>query len=245
MKGRRHCKAVCDPGTSGALPGPAAGPPLYNVRIVDRQLTASDHLLSALDQGLRTVFASPPAANPSPGAREAIPHLQENERRLAAGLMRVNHSGEIAAQGLYHGQALVEPDADLRHWLEAAAREEGDHLAWCRERLDELGARPSVLNPLWYAGSVAIGLAASLVGPRWSLGFVTETERQVEAHLTDHLGRLPESDLRSRAILEQMRSDEVRHGTAASEAGGADLPVPVRRLMRLASRVMTRTASRF
>jgi ubiquinone biosynthesis monooxygenase Coq7 len=156
--------------------------------------------------------------------------------------MRVNHAGEVAAQGLYHGQALIERNADLRRWLEQAAREEGDHLAWCRERLDELGSRPSLLNPLWYAGALGLGLAASLVGSRWSLGFVTETERQVESHLNDHLGRLPREDQRSRAILEQMRSDEVRHGAAARAAGGIDLPAPVRGLMRLASRVMTRTA---
>lgn len=245
MKGRWHCKAVCGQDAWGISPDPAPDPRLYNVPIMDRHLTPGDHLLAALDRGLRTVFAAPPAASPSPGASEPVPHLEEPERRLTAGLMRVNHSGEVAAQGLYHGQALVEHNADLRRWLEEAAREEGDHLAWCRERLDELGARPSVLNPLWYAGSVAIGLAAGLAGRRWSLGFVTETERQVEAHLTDHLGRLPEDDLRSRAIVERMRSDEVRHGSAARDAGGADLPTPVRGLMRLASRVMTRTAYRF
>ncbi len=156
--------------------------------------------------------------------------------------MRVNHSGEVAAQGLYHGQALVERDPQLRAQLLQAARDEGDHLAWCRERLDELGARTSALNPLWYAGSVAIGALAGVVGSKWSLGFVVETERQVEAHLDDHLGRLPGGDERSRAILAQMRADEIDHGAAARAAGGVDLPAPVRALMRLTSRVMTRVA---
>lgn len=209
---------------------------------MQRNLTTTDRLLAAVDQGLRTAFASPPPSTPSPGSHQPVPQLTDPQHRHVAGLMRVNHAGEVAAQGLYHGQALIERNADLRRWLEQAAREEGDHLAWCRERLDELGSRPSLLNPLWYAGALGLGLAASLVGPRWSLGFVTETERQVESHLNDHLGRLPREDQRSRAILEQMRSDEVRHGAAARAAGGIDLPAPVRGLMRLASRVMTRTA---
>lgn len=208
----------------------------------DRHLTPLDHLLSGLDSGLRAVFASPPAYRPSPGSSHEPPHLGDPERRHAAGLMRVNHSGEVAAQGLYHGQALVERDPKLQALLEQAARDEGDHLAWCRERLDELGARTSVLNPLWYAGSVAIGAAAGIVGSKWSLGFVSETERQVEAHLDDHLERLPADDERSRAILAQMRTDEIHHGATARAAGGVELPAPVRALMRLTSRVMTRTA---
>jgi ubiquinone biosynthesis monooxygenase Coq7 len=208
----------------------------------ERDMTPLDHLLTGLDRGLRAVFSSPQAARKSPGLRFELPHLEKAEQQEAGGLMRVNHSGEVAAQGLYHGQALVERDPQLRAQLLQAARDEGDHLAWCRERLDELGARTSALNPLWYAGSVAIGALAGVVGSKWSLGFVVETERQVEAHLDDHLGRLPGGDERSRAILAQMRADEIDHGAAARAAGGVDLPAPVRALMRLTSRVMTRVA---
>jgi len=158
--------------------------------------------------------------------------------------MRVNHAGEVAAQGLYHGQALTARRAEIRETMRRAAREEGDHLAWCRDRLTELGAAPSVLNPLWYAGSFLIGAVAGAAGDRWSLGFMAETERQVEGHLNDHLGRLPAGGERSRAILEQMKTDEIEHGRTALEAGGAELPGPIRALMRLTSKVMTRTAYR-
>lgn len=202
-----------------------------------------DTLLSAADRALRAVFAAPQAARPVPAAAPAPDSTApEAEQQLAARLMRVNHAGEVAAQALYHGQALVARDPATREWLLAAAREEADHLAWCEQRLAELGSRPSVLNPLWYAGSFAIGAAAATISDRVSLGFVAETERQVEAHLTDHLERLPEGDARSRAILEAMRADEIVHGARASEAGGVPLPAPVRALMRHASRVMTRTA---
>jgi ubiquinone biosynthesis monooxygenase Coq7 len=172
------------------------------------------------------------------------PDLTPDERRHVAGLMRVNHAGEVAAQALYYGQALVARDEATREHLLEAAREEGDHLEWCAERLATLDSRPSVLNPLWFAGSVAIGAAAGLVGDAVSLGFVVETERQVETHLDDHLERLPQDDAASRAILEQMRADEVRHGRDALDRGGAELPAPVRALMRLTSRVMTTTAYR-
>lgn len=208
-----------------------------------------DTLLSAADRALRAVFAAPhmsrplPVAGPEPGVAASI-EAHPEDRRLAARLMRVNHAGEVAAQALYHGQALVARDAATREWLLEAAREEADHLAWCEQRLTELGARPSVLQPLWYAGSFAIGAAAAAVGDRVSLGFVAETERQVETHLTDHLARLPQSDARSRAILEAMRADEIVHGARAKQAGGIDLPAPIRALMRLASRVMTHTAYR-
>jgi ubiquinone biosynthesis monooxygenase Coq7 len=158
--------------------------------------------------------------------------------------MRVNHAGEIAAQGLYHGQALLARDPQTREMLLAAGREETDHLAWCEARLAELADRPSRLDPLWYAGSFAIGLLAGLVGDRTSLGFVTETERQVEQHLEGHLERLPASDERSRAILTQMRDDEVRHGEQAQRAGGVELPLPVQQLMHTTGRIMT-TAARF
>jgi len=156
--------------------------------------------------------------------------------------MRVNHSGEVAAQGLYHGQALTARRPEIRRQMLEAARDEGDHLAWCHDRLRELGSGPSVLNPLWYAGSLAIGALAGAAGDRISLGFVAETERQVEGHLEDHLSRLPQDDERSRAILDQMKTDEIAHADAATDAGGMDLPMPVRRLMRLTAGVMTRTA---
>lgn len=202
-----------------------------------------DNLLSAADRALRALFAAPHASRPlpvaAPAAGEAAPAA---DRQLAARLMRVNHAGEIAAQALYHGQALMARNAATREWLLDAAREEADHLAWCEQRLRELDSRPSALKPLWYAGSFAIGAAAAAVSDRVSLGFVAETERQVESHLTDHLDRLPPRDARSRAILETMRADEVVHGARARDAGGVDLPGPVRALMRHASRVMTRTA---
>jgi ubiquinone biosynthesis monooxygenase Coq7 len=156
--------------------------------------------------------------------------------------MRINHAGEIAAQGLYHGQALVARDAKIRALLESAGREENDHLAWCETRLTELQDRPSLLDPLWYAGSFAIGVVAGLASDRVSLGFVAETERQVESHLESHLGLLPEEDARSRAILERMRSDEKTHGELAQQAGGVALPEPVRRLMSATAKLMTTTS---
>lgn len=200
--------------------------------------TPLDSLLSAADRALRAVFTSPRATRPAPGAADDPGTPQP----LSARLMRVNHAGEVAAQALYHGQALVAKDDATREWLLEAAREEADHLAWCERRLTELGSRPSLLAPMWYAGSFAIGAVAAAVSDRVSLGFVAETERQVEAHLTDHLERLPGDDARSRAILEAMRADEIAHGARARAAGGVELPAPVRALMRRASRVMTRTA---
>ena len=199
-----------------------------------------DQLLVSADRTLRALFAPARAQRPTPGT-PAGP-LPEAERRLVAGLMRVNHAGEVAAQGLYHGQALVARDPQTRALLEQAAREETDHLAWCEERLKELSDRRSLLHPFWYAGSFTIGMVAGLASDRVSLGFVTETERQVERHLDSHLARLPAEDTRSRAILEQMRADEVTHGEMARRAGGVDLPGPVRFVMHLASRVMTGTA---
>ena len=206
-----------------------------------RVLSPLDRLLDLAETGLRGSFARPASSRPTPGIPGAVP-ADPARRRHAAGLMRVNHAGEIAAQGLYQGQALTarhpETEAALRH----AAAEEGDHLAWCRDRLDELGSRPSLLNPLWYAGSVTIGALAGLFGDRTSLGFMAETERQVEGHLADHLDRLPADDQRSRAIVEQMQVDEIGHGRAAIEAGATTLPEPVPRLMRFAARIMTGTA---
>jgi len=210
----------------------------------DRILSPLDQLLDQADRALRATLAKPAAQRPNPAADRPNHLADESARRHAAGLMRVNHAGEIAAQGLYHGQAITARRPEIRAAMEQAAREEGDHLAWCRDRLDELGDRPSLLTPLWYAGSLAIGALAGTLGDRWSLGFMAETERQVEGHLDDHLARLPPGDERSRAILEQMKQDEASHARAAMEAGGAALPLPVRALMRLTAKVMTGTAYR-
>lgn len=207
-------------------------------------LTFTDRLLSAVDGALRTLLATPQAARPNPGAAvQATPVLTDEERRLSGALMRVDHVGEVCAQALYSAQALVTKNPDLRRQFDAAAREETDHLAWTHERLQELGAHRSWLNPAWYAGSFVIGaLAGKIAGDRASLGFVVETEQQVEAHLASHLDRLPAADAASRAIVDQMKADEARHAENARSAGGMDLPLPVRGLMRLAARVMTRTA---
>ena len=201
-------------------------------------LSFVDRLLSAADQGLRTLAGASPAARPMPGP----PAQPVEDSRHAAGLMRVNHAGEISAQALYSGQALFAREPRVREALLHAAAEERDHLAWCRQRLEELGARPSVLDPLWYAGSFALGLVTGAAGDRWSMGFLHETEAQVERHLDGHLDRLPGDDARSRAVLEQMRDDERRHGAMGRSLGAAELPLPVKAAMRLASRVMTRTA---
>lgn len=188
--------------------------------------------------------APPPATAPAtrPSRRAALPDLSDREKREVAGLMRVNHSGEVAAQALYHGQAAFARNEETREMLLRAAREEADHLAWCQDRLRELDSRPSLFSPLWYAGSFAIGAAAAALGDRVSLGFVSETERQVEGHIDSHLERLPPQDSRSRAILEQMRTDEIEHGAKARDAGGMELPGPVRELMRRTARVMTFTS---
>ena len=202
-----------------------------------------DSVIAAVDRALRAVFAPASAARAMPGPAAPTPTpLPEPARLESAALMRVNHAGELAAQALYHGQALVARSESTRAMLLSAARSESDHLAWCEARLKELAARPSLLNPLWYAGSFTIGALTGLLGDRASLGFVAETERQVERHLDEHLGRLPASDTRSRAILETMRSEEIAHGAAASAAGGAQLPPPLPALMRATARIMTRTA---
>jgi ubiquinone biosynthesis monooxygenase Coq7 len=202
-----------------------------------------DQLIAAADRALRTLAATPVASRPSPagGVNESEP-LTDDEAREAVALMRVNHVGEVCAQALYDAQALAARSPELRAMFEQAAREEADHLAWTEERIRALGGRTSLLNPLWYGGAFAIGLAAARIGDRASLGFMAETERQVEQHLQGHLDRLPESDAPSRAIVAQMKEDEVRHADAATALGGADLPLPVRMAMRLAARVMTRTA---
>lgn len=203
----------------------------------------SDLLLGAADSALRTLFARPRANRPSPAAAgSAAGPMNDEERRLSIALMRVNHVGEVCAQALYTAQALTTSNADLKRQLEQAAREETDHLAWTQQRLDELGGHTSLLNPFWYAGSFALGLIAGRLGDAVGLGFVSETERQVEAHLASHLERLPEQDHPSRAIVEQMRVDEAEHGQNARDAGGIELPHLVKDGMRRAAQVMTRTA---
>ena len=201
-----------------------------------------DSVIAAADRALRAVLAPAPVGRPVPAAPQEAAPLSDAERRASAALMRVNHAGELAAQALYHGQALLARSEATRAMLLKAARSESDHLAWCEARLKELAAQPSRLNPLWYCGSFAIGALAALMGDRASLGFVAETERQVEGHLDDHLDRLPAGDGRSRAILRAMRAEEVAHGAAAAAAGGESLPVPLRVLMRHTARLMTATA---
>lgn len=203
-----------------------------------------DRCLHALDHGLRTLWARHSAQRPCPVAPEAETPLSEAERREAAALMRVNHVGEVCAQALYQAQALATRDPALRAHFEAAARDETDHLAWCEQRLAALGGRPSLLNPVWYAGAFGLGLLAGRAGDRNSLGFVAETERQVERHLDSHLDRLPAGDLASRAVVAQMREDEIRHAQEAEQAGARKLPALARWAMRGAARVMTVTAHR-
>ena len=208
-------------------------------------MTVTDRVLCAADAGLRTLFVSPQAARPIPRASDPGTALPEADQRLSGALMRVNHVGEVCAQALYTAQAMTTRDPQLRKHLEAAAREETDHLAWTRQRLDELGDRPSLLNPFWYAGALCVGvLAGRIGGDKLSLGFVVETERQVEAHLASHMSRLPAGDAASRAIVAQMKEDEAHHAEEALAAGGAPLPAPVRGLMRVAAKVMTTVAHR-
>lgn len=203
-----------------------------------------DRALAEADRALRTLFARPQATRPNPAAD--LPHapLDDGQRRHVAALMRINHVGEICAQALYSGQAVTARDPAVRRHLLAAAAEETDHLAWCSDRLEELGDRPSLLNPLWYGGAFTIGAVAGLLGDPLSLGFVVETERQVEAHLQEHLEQLPEDDRRSRRILQQMQADEIRHANDAEAAGGMPLPRPLPGLMTLASKVMKAVAYR-
>jgi 3-demethoxyubiquinol 3-hydroxylase len=201
-----------------------------------------DELIVAFDRGLRTVFAPAQTLRPVPGEELSSPSLSEPQRALSAALMRVNHTGEICAQALYQGQALTARNPQAKAALEQAAQEETEHLAWTERRIAELGGRKSLLNPAWYAGSFAIGALAGLLGDRWNLGFLAETERQVVAHLEGHLQRLPAEDSRSRAIVEKMKEDEARHATSAIEHGASELPQPAKGAMRLSSKVMTETA---
>jgi ubiquinone biosynthesis monooxygenase Coq7 len=197
-----------------------------------------DQLLIRADEALRTLSGAGSPARESPARGQP----EGGGRESSAGLMRVNHTGEICAQALYSGQSLFARDPRVRDALQAAASEERDHLAWCRGRLQELGSRPSVLDPLWYAGSFALGVASGIAGDRWSMGFLAETEAQVERHLEGHLDRLPADDHRSRAVVMQMRDDERRHGSTGWQLGATELPPPVKAAMRIASKVMTGTA---
>jgi ubiquinone biosynthesis monooxygenase Coq7 len=208
-----------------------------------RQLTPVDRLLAGVDCFLKTVTAgSTHGIRENPAREVEDKELSASERSHAAGLMRVNHAGEIAAQGLYQGHAAVARNPEIEEQMQRAADEERDHLAWCEERLKELGAGPSRLSPVWYGGAFAIGAASGILGDRWSLGFIEETEHQVVQHLTGHLDRLPADDAKSRAIVHQMRDEEALHGANAKKAGAAELPIRIRRMMRLAAKIMTGTA---
>ena len=200
-----------------------------------------DGLIVEFDKGLRTLLAKAPTARPYPDAGVPDVPLDESEKRHAAGLMRINHTGEICAQALYQGQALTARDPLVQDKLKQAAWEETEHLAWTSKRVEELGSHLSLLNPLWYSGSLALGALAGLMGDKWNLGFLAETERQVGAHLQSHLDSLPPQDAKSRAVVKQMYVDEVSHADMAIELGGEELPLPVKLAMRGMSKVMTRT----
>lgn len=208
-----------------------------------RNYSPFDKLVMSVDTGLRTVFGQPVLTErPNPAEKIAEAELSESERELAGRLMRINHAGEVSAQGLYQGQALTARLPKVREEMERAAQEENDHLDWCERRAKEMDAHVSYLSPLWYGGSLAIGALAGFAGDKWSLGFVAETEHQVVRHLDEHLEALPEHDHKTRAILEQMKEDETHHATTALHAGGAELPAPVKTLMGLTSKIMTKTA---
>jgi len=207
---------------------------------MNRPLGILDRCIVEFDRGLRTLLAPGVAARPVPISADAAPSvLSKAEQVESARLMRVNHTGEVCAQALYQGQALVARQANIRKALEAAAAEERDHLAWCEHRLDALGASVSLLNPAWYAGSFALGVVSGLAGDKWSMAFLVETEHQVERHLESHLERLPRGDAESRAIVEVMREDEVRHGQSGVKHGAAEMPEGIKRAMRVVSRLMT------
>ncbi len=210
-----------------------------------RNFTAADRLVVNFDQALRTLFGRPLVTErPNPAEKCTASELPETQRDHVARLMRINHTGEVCAQALYQGQALTARREEVRRSMERSAAEENDHLDWCEQRVEELGGRLSILNPFWYASSFALGAAAGLAGDKWSLGFVAETEKQVEGHLEDHLAQVPESDCRTRAILEQMKEDEIRHGQTAKAHGGAELPDPVKAAMKLTSKLMTTSVYR-
>jgi ubiquinone biosynthesis monooxygenase Coq7 len=210
-----------------------------------RNLSPSDHFIRHIDQTIRTLFAEPAGSGrPNPAEPVADGDFGAVDKAESICLMRVNHAGEVSAQALYQGQALTARANDVRKQLQQAASEENDHLAWCRQRLDELGGYTSLLNPLWYAGSFLLGAASGTAGDKWSLGFLAETECQVVKHLDGHLQRLPANDRKSRAILEQMKTDEAKHRKTALKNGGVALPTPVKKVMTLMARVMTTAAYR-
>lgn len=208
-----------------------------------RNFTLIDHLCLGIDQALRAINDTTQTTDREyPAQNEKEPALTSKERKHVAGLMRVNHAGEVSAQALYHGQGLASRSKEVRNKMSQSALEEGDHLAWCRIRLNELGSHTSYLNPFWYSGSFVIGLIAGMVGDRWSLGFVAETETQVVKHLENHLQNLPEQDTRSQKILKQMQLDEAHHRDEAEHLGAAALPMPVKKLMNMVSKIMVKTA---
>ena len=208
-----------------------------------RNYTLLDDVLINADQTLRTLFGQArQSERPNPTAHAREPKLSEAQRQESARLMRVNHSGEVCAQALYQAQALMARSATVHEDMRNAAAEENDHLAWCAHRIDELGGRTSLLNPIYYAGALALGTLAGLAGDRWNLGFLAETERQVVQHLERHLARLPVEDHKSRAILDQIKLDEAEHAVTAIGAGGSDLPLPIPQLMRASSKLMTGTS---
>ena len=211
-----------------------------------RTYTTTDVFFLLADDALTTLFGRPrTTGRENPGATVDEGQLSSFEKAQSARLMRVNHSGEVCAQALYRSQALTARSDALKKRMVQAAREENDHLRWCEDRIETLGGKKSLLNPIWYAGSFALGAVAGLIGDRWNLGFLAETERQVEKHLEGHLDRLPESDARSRAVVRQMKEDELSHATSALQAGAAELPDPIKNWMRLTSRVMTKTSHWF
>lgn len=210
---------------------------------MSRSHSPVDNLIINFDQGLRTLLGQPVGtARSNPATEQPEPELNAAERKLAARLMRINHAGEVCAQALYQGQGLTARHSEVQAQMQHAAQEENDHLLWCSQRVHELNDHVSLLNPLWYAGSFVMGAVAGVAGDKWSLGFVAETEKQVIRHLDAHLQKLPAQDEKSRAILAQMRTDEAHHATVALEAGGANLPLPVRWLMKGVSKLMTKTA---
>ncbi len=198
-----------------------------------------DRIITAFDRGLRTLFAPASSLRPQPGEEMRENQMSSDEKRVSVSLMRINHSGEICAQALYQGQAMTAKNREIARSLEQASWEETEHLSWTENRIAELGGRKSFLNPLWYTGSLAIGVGVGLIGDKWNLGFLAETERQVERHLAGHFERLPQNDQKSRAVVEQMKFDEARHAAMAVSLGAAELPVPARMLMKLSSKVMT------
>ena len=214
--------------------------------MTDRHYSFADQLMLNADQALRTLFGRPQVTErPNPADDMPDAELSDVQRDHVARLMRINHTGEVCAQALYQGQALTARDPVVRTSMERSAAEENDHLDWCEQRVEELGGRLSLLNPFWYAGSFAIGALAGVAGDKWSLGFVAETERQVEGHLDEHLEQVPAEDQRTRAILEQMKHDEIEHGQKALDHGGARLPAPIKALMKVTAKIMTTSVYRF